>query len=33
VQAYHFDIVATGTGPGSASSTQNQSFYVVGPGN
>ena len=33
VQAYHFDIVATGTGPDSASSTQNQSFYVVGPGN
>lgn len=32
VQAYHFNIVARGTGPDNASSTQTQSFYVVGPG-
>jgi type IV pilus assembly protein PilX len=32
VQAFHFDIVATGTGPGNASSTHTQSFYIVGPG-
>ena len=32
VQAFHFDIVSVGTGPRNASSTHNQSFYVVGPG-
>jgi type IV pilus assembly protein PilX len=32
VQAFHFDVVATGTGPRGASSTHTQSFYVVGPG-
>ena len=31
-QAYHFDVVAVGTGPRNATSTHNQSFYVVGPG-
>jgi hypothetical protein len=31
-QAYHFDVVAVGTGPRNAISTHNQSFYVVGPG-
>jgi hypothetical protein len=32
VQAFHFDVVATGTAPENASSTHNQSFYIVGPG-
>ncbi len=32
VQAFHFDVVAVGMGPGNAASTHNQSFYVVGPG-
>jgi type IV pilus assembly protein PilX len=32
VQAFHFDVVAVGSGPRNASSTHNQSFYVVGPG-
>ena len=32
VQAFHFDIVAVGTGPRNALSTHNQSFYVAGPG-
>ena len=32
VQAFHFDILAVGTGPRNAISTHNQSFYVVGPG-
>ena len=32
VQAYHFDVVAVGRGPGNAVSTHNQSFYIVGPG-
>ena len=32
VQAFHFDIVAVGTGPRNAASQHNQSFYVVGPG-
>ncbi len=32
VQAYHFDIVARGTGPRNATSTHTQSFYVIGPG-
>lgn len=32
VQAFHFDIVAVGTGPRNATSTHDQSFYVVGPG-
>lgn len=32
VQAFHFDIVATGTGPRGATATHTQSFYVVGPG-
>jgi type IV pilus assembly protein PilX len=32
VQAFHFDIVAIGRGPGNAVSTHNQSFYIVGPG-
>jgi len=31
IQAWHFDIIATGTGPRNAISTHNQSFYVVGP--
>ena len=31
-QAYHFDVVAVGTGPRNATATHNQSFYVVGPG-
>ncbi|HEY5624174.1 MAG TPA: pilus assembly PilX N-terminal domain-containing protein [Gammaproteobacteria bacterium] len=32
VQAYHFDVVATGMGPRNATSTHTQSFYVIGPG-
>lgn len=32
VQAYHFDIVATGMGPRNATSTHTQSVYVLGPG-
>ena len=32
VQAFHFDMVSVGTGPRGATSTHNQSFYVVGPG-
>jgi hypothetical protein len=32
VQAWHFDIVAVGTGPRNANATHTQSFYVVGPG-
>ena len=32
VQAFHFDVVAVGRGPGNAVATHNQSFYVVGPG-
>ena len=32
VQAYHFDVQATGTGPENAQSVNNQSFYVIGPG-
>ena len=32
VQAFHFDVVAVGTGPRGATSTHRQSFYVVGPG-
>ena len=32
VQAFHFDVLATGRGPSNASSAHNQSFYVVGPG-
>jgi type IV pilus assembly protein PilX len=31
-QAFHFDIVSVGRGPRGATSTHNQSFYVVGPG-
>ena len=31
-QAYHFDVIAVGTGPRNATATHNQSFYVVGPG-
>jgi hypothetical protein len=31
-QAYHFDVVAVGTGPRNAVGTHNQSFYIVGPG-
>ncbi len=31
-QAYHFDVVAKGTGPRNATSTHTQSFYVLGPG-
>jgi hypothetical protein len=31
-QAYHFDILAVGTGPRNSTSTHNQSFYIVGPG-
>ena len=32
VQAFHYDIVARGTGPRNAASVHNQSFYIVGPG-
>jgi len=32
VQAFHFEIVATGTGPRNARSTHHQGFYVLGPG-
>ena len=32
VEAYHFDVVAVGSGPRGATSTHRQSFYVVGPG-
>lgn len=32
VQAFHFDIQSTGTGPQNASALHNQSVYVVGPG-
>lgn len=32
IQAYHFDIVSVGRGSRNATSTHNQSFYVVGPG-
>jgi hypothetical protein len=31
-QAYHFDVVAVGSGPRNATATHNQSFYIVGPG-
>jgi type IV pilus assembly protein PilX len=31
-QAYHFDVVAVGSGPRNAAATHNQSFYIVGPG-
>lgn len=31
-QAYHFDVLAVGTGPRSSTATHNQSFYIVGPG-
>jgi len=31
-QAFHFDVIATGTGPRGAVDVHNQSFYVVGPG-
>jgi type IV pilus assembly protein PilX len=31
-QAYHFDVVAVGTGPRNSVGTHNQSFYIVGPG-
>ena len=32
ISAFHFDIVAVGTSARNATSTHNQSFYVVGPG-
>jgi hypothetical protein len=32
VQAFHFDIVSVGRATRNATSTHNQSFYVVGPG-
>jgi len=32
VQAFHFEIVATGKGPRGATSTHHQGFYVLGPG-
>lgn len=32
VQAFHFNVVSTGSGPRGATSTHTQSFYVVGPG-
>jgi type IV pilus assembly protein PilX len=32
VAAFHFDIVAVGNSARNATSTNNQSFYVVGPG-
>ena len=31
LQAFHFEIMAVGTGPRNAVSTQHQGFYVVGP--
>lgn len=31
-QAYHFDITSTGTAARGATSTNTQSFYIVGPG-
>jgi type IV pilus assembly protein PilX len=31
VQAWHFDITATGTGPRNAAGTHTQSFYIIGP--
>ena len=30
IDAFHFDIVSVGRGPRNATSTHNQSFYVVG---
>lgn len=32
IEAFHFDIVALATAPRNARATNNQSFYVVGPG-
>ena len=32
IAAFHFDIIAVGTSARNATSTHNQSFYVVGPG-
>ncbi len=32
VQAFHFNVVAEGTGPRNAKSTHTQSLYIVGPG-
>ncbi len=32
VQAYHFDVVAEGSGPRNATSTHRQGFYILGPG-
>lgn len=32
IQAFHFDVVSTGTGPRAARATHNQSFYEIGPG-
>ena len=31
-QAYHFQVDASGTGPGNALAQHTQSFYIVGPG-
>jgi len=31
-QAFHFDVISTGTGPRNANDVHNQSFYIVGPG-
>jgi hypothetical protein len=31
-QAFHFDVIAVGTGPRGSTATHNQSFYIVGPG-
>lgn len=31
-EAYHFQVVAAGTGPDSAVSNHTQNFYVIGPG-
>ena len=30
--AYHFDIVSTGTSNRDATATTSQSFYIIGPG-
>jgi type IV pilus assembly protein PilX len=32
-QAYHFQVIAAGTGPDNSAAQHTQSFYVIGPGN
>lgn len=31
MEAFHFDVQSTGTGPDNAASVHNQSFFVIGP--